>query len=1260
MTAEGSIVWSEVADGARARVRAWDSVLDAGEAAPDLLGGMSRDAETFDFTRRLLEFVAGTDDAVTSALGLRDIAGEIPDSVSLRDRLAMRAGGAVSLGLPWAVMPVARKWLSSRVSHLVLAARLPSSPDQVGRLPGVSEALRRHSEAGLTAVLAPMGDAVHGARGVEAESARLAGLAAHPLVRHLEVDPARLAPGGSDWSAEDDIAAAAESLAPVLEAAKHHGVTVLMAPRSVRWARLMPELVTRVFADANHDSVRVGIRLLAELPESREHYSALSRWALRRVADGGAPAEVTFEVVGVAGRERIASMHTGLAVPVLEGRVATTAQLLRLAELALHPARAAALRPVIASEDPWVIAAATELASRLGSSDLFSVRLRSGVATEFAEMLAKQLTDVRIALPVVSPQSFTGALDVLLGYAAEAADPESVVAHWVGRDHFTDPLPNASEAAEPVHDVEEVGGTASGGATGGEGDAAGDAESSSPVSAEAVFRVAVAAVAEPAPVSQRTQLRAREWDPSERDSALFYRAPDEPALFDTGGLTAAVLGLTRGSLGELKLAEIAPPRVIPPVSSSGFANEPETDASLPANREWARAILRHAASEVAVIDDENPTIALSEADLDPLRSTERARSAGLAWASQPHNLRAVRLRRMALATVAARDKLLQNLARDTGAPVPVLDREANAVVDAARYSALLAEGLGAVRGATFVAEGLALVVAGPATPFVPQVEAVLSALAAGSGVLWSVSQRLVASARALLEEWEIGGLPAGTVRLEPVVAGATLSMIAAESGIDRAVVLGSRGMARDLARTRPDLRIEGVLPVPGLTLVGPSADFDAAVSDVIASSFGVSWADPRCTNGVVLLGSAARSKKFREGLADAVRALRVGDTSRPGEADPLGFDVGPLALPPSEAGLWALTTLGAGEEWLVRPEQLDEAGLLWRPGVRTGVAAGSRFWEDSVGLPVIGVAHAHTLNEALRLQNVGGAVAGLQSYDPDEVIAWLAGAQAAGLTINAATTASRTERQPSGGWNRAVVGLPALSGGPNRLLTLGSWQLREGTRSETLHLRGLDAEVQWLIEAVQPELGYEEFDELRRAALSDALTWRTSFGVTRDVLDLGVERNVLRYHPVATHVRLAEGGALAQLVRVLAAATLSRAPIAVSTGEVLPSELSALLTRLRVEVSLERDGDWVERLAATGPTAAAGEPAARVRLIGGDRVRAAEWLGGLDRVALWAEPVTMAGPVELLTLLREQSVSARAHRHGFAVAVAGLDELLER
>lgn len=1200
-------------DQAEARADRWLLALRETDQHADLIGGAHADPESFEFTRRLIELVAGTDDVFSSAVGLREIAHDVPHTMSARDRFAVRAGGAVSLGLPWATMPVAKKWLRDRVADLVLATKLPTGPGKT-RLPRLEETLRRNGERGVRVTLAPTGDAVHGTEGAASEVQRLAGLAGHQLVTHVAVDPERLAPGGNDWTIEDDLARAARALRPVFEAARDHDTTVHLMPSSVRWARVMPGLVHRALADTALDPVRVGVGLLAELPESVQLYDEISRWAEARVADGGGASEVIIGLgagrgAQVAARERISSIETGHPVPVIEGRLAQMTQLFRLAELALRPGRAATLRPVFATEEPRAISAIIDRAEALGSAHLFSVQLRGGVTPGLSALIEPVVPEVRLLLPVVTPQEFGGALDLLLGVVAEAGDPE--------REEFGDP--------ESVPERE-------------------------------LFRAALLGAADPAPTTHRTQLRAREWDPSERDSALFYRAPDEPAMLDTGGLTAAVLGLTRGSTGEMRLEELGAARPIPAVSRSGFANEPDTDATVPANREWARGLLRKAAVFAEALDAENPTVALTEAELNPEWAVEAARVTGVRWASQSTQVRAVKLRRTALATAAARDRIIVSLAVDTGAPIAELDREVSDIIDAARYAGQLAEGLAAIRGATFSGDGLALVAASAQVNLAAQTAEVLSALAAGSGVIWAVPHRTADSAAALLEEWEVAGLPEGAVRIEQLASPEAIADVAFEREIDRAIVLGDRELARTLMRHRPSLRIEGRLLVPGVTVVAPSADLDAAIADIIASAF--CGQTVRRANGVVLIGSTARSRRFRTGLADAVRSLRVGDSARPKDVRPLSFDIGPLPAPPSEAGLRVLTTLEHGEEWLVAPEQLDEAGLLWRPGVRVGVALDSPFWDDAIGLPVIGVAHAHTLNDALRPLRGGGSVAALQANDSSEISEWLDYARAASLAINRPTTAARTERQPGGGWGLANMGLPALTGGPNRLITLGSWALREGTRSDTLHLRGLDPAVQLLIETAQRSLSYEQFDQVRRAALADALTWRTSFGVLRDDIDLGIERNVLRHWAVPTQLRLAEGGAVADFVRVLAAALVTRAPVSVSTGEVLPDELISLLNHLRIEVSLEHDIDWTERLAVSGPADFDGNVVTRVRLIGGDPVRAAEWLGGLDRVALWAEPVTMAGPVELLVLLREQSISARAHRHGLAVPVPGVDDLL--
>src|SRR5690606_13526331 len=144
-----------------------------------------------------------------------------------------------------------------------------------------------------------------------------------------------------------------------------------------------------------------------------------------------------------------------------------------------------------------VLAAVLVTAERLGSLDLASVQLRRGIVPWLPETLAHEPSEVRVLVPVAPPQEFSGALDILLGFAAEASDPESVVAR----------LENGDASTEEERER---------------------------------FAAILKAVPEAPPSSHRTQSRAREWDPSERDSALFYRAPDEPARFETGGLTAAV------------------------------------------------------------------------------------------------------------------------------------------------------------------------------------------------------------------------------------------------------------------------------------------------------------------------------------------------------------------------------------------------------------------------------------------------------------------------------------------------------------------------------------------------------------------------------------------------------------------------------------------------------------------------------------------------------------------------------------------------
>src|SRR5690606_20434813 len=126
---------------------------------------------------------------------------------------------------------------------------------------------------------------------------------------------------------------------------------------------------------------------------------------------------------------------------------------------------------------------------------------------------------------------------------------------------------------------------------------------------------------------------------------------------------------------------------------------------------------------------------------------------------------------------------------------------------------------------------------------------------------------------------------------------------------------------------------------------------------------------------------------------------------------------------------------------------------------------------------------------------------------------------------------------------------------------------------------------------------------------------------TSDPADLGVERNVLRYLPVPVTVRLAEGESLAQLVRVIAAATRAGAPIAISSAEPLPAGLITLFGRefsatTVASVVVESDVRWNARV-MQGDLATD-----RIRLIGSAEAHhaAAVELDAHPQITLYAAP----------------------------------------
>jgi RHH-type proline utilization regulon transcriptional repressor/proline dehydrogenase/delta 1-pyrroline-5-carboxylate dehydrogenase len=418
--------------------------------------------------------------------------------------------------------------------------------------------------------------------------------------------------------------------------------------------------------------------------------------------------------------------------------------------------------------------------------------------------------------------------------------------------------------------------------------------------------------------------------------------------------------------------------------------------------------------------------------------------------------------------------------------------------------------------------------------------------------------------------------------------------------------------------------------------VTPSADLDLAASDVVKSAFGHAGQKCSAASLVILVGSVAKSERFRRQLVDAATSLRVGWPEHPSS------QMGPIVEPANGKLLHALTTLGADEDWLVEPKQLDDTGRLWSPGIRANVKPGSYFHLTEFFGPVLGVMHAKDLDEAIRFQNAVdfGLTAGLHSLDSDELATWLENVEAGNLYVNRGITGAIVQRQPFGGWKRSSVGAGAKAGGPNYLFGLGDWEPDHGAGSRSLHLRGLEKRVTELIEASQSSLDYESYEVLRRGALSDEVAWAEEYGTVKDVSGVGVERNLFRYLPLPVTIRVSEDASLADGLRVIAAGLLAKSELSISTAHELPKGVRALLAARDIRGVREGDGGWLSR-------AAKGEiTTSRVRLVGGSAAALAEATNGTPDLAVWSHPVTPSGRVELLPFLHEQAVSITNHRFG--------------
>ncbi len=610
---------------------------------------------------------------------------------------------------------------------------------------------------------------------------------------------------------------------------------------------------------------------------------------------------------------------------------------------------------------------------------------------------------------------------------------------------------------------------------------------------------------------------------------------------------------------------------VDPNTADSFENEPDTD--------WTQA--RHRDSLATAIAAWRPEPLAELPTVHELLAT--AAAAQTAWEAAGVEYRATILKAAACEMAADRFRTIACM-RDEGKKAAAeADPEVSEAIDFARYYAdafrvpagLRAEAIGTV------------VVASPWNfPYAIPAGGVLAALMAGNAVVLKPAPETVQTAALIAQQLWRAGVPRDVLQFFPCADGDVGRSLITDPRVTAVVLTGAYETARLFQRWRPSLNLFAETSGKNALVVTARADRDLAVKDLVKSAFGHAGQKCSATSLAILEAEVYDDPAFRRQLADAAASLSVGPAT-----DPRSI-VTPTIREPGDSLRRALTTLDAGEVWLLEPRQLGPDPCQWTPGIKLGVRPGSWFHRTECFGPVLGLMRAASLAEAVEWQNGTdfGLTAGLHSLDPAEQAWWKDHVRAGNLYVNRPTTGAVVRRQPFGGWGKSSIGPGSKAGGPNY-----SFLFTRLTDMETTTLTAV--------------------------AESYRSAWKDHFAIAHDPSGMKSETNIFRYR--------ACGGVILRVA----------SPDDPAVGR---ARLAAEVTNTTLVVSTtveESDAAFAARL----PAMAAGAEFLRSAGPLPDAVLRAAHDAGLNVIAA---PLTAVGRMELRFWLREQAVTVTRHRYG--------------
>lgn len=412
-------------EAAVARAARWVAATSGPQAADERkaterLASLVHDPAGVDLTMHFVDRVVRPEDDAVAARELNRLAdAELPDFLSVPDRVLMAAGSRLAPLMPRVAMPLARRRLRQLVGHLVADA---------GDRP-LGRHLAKARADGFRLNLNLLGEAVLGHDEADRRLAAVRRLVERPDVDYISIKASSVAAQLVPWDTEGSRDRLVERLLPLYRAAAERSPQVFLNldMEEYKDLHLTLDVFEAILRAPGLERLEAGIVLQAYLPDALPALERLTAFATERVDAGGAPLKVRFVKGANLAMEHVdAVLHDWPQAPYTT-KADVDANYVRLLDVALTPERTRAVRIGVASHNLFDVALAHEVALARGAGDGMDVEMLQGMAPAQARAVRDDVGRLVLYTPVVHPEDF----DVAVSYLVRRLEENSASQNYL-------------------------------------------------------------------------------------------------------------------------------------------------------------------------------------------------------------------------------------------------------------------------------------------------------------------------------------------------------------------------------------------------------------------------------------------------------------------------------------------------------------------------------------------------------------------------------------------------------------------------------------------------------------------------------------------------------------------------------------------------------------------------------------------------------------------------------------------------------------